>query len=73
MEEILLHILPLLGSTVSIGNIILFIYLYQLEKSLKKEREEYRDFRKSTEKRLRRMELFLDKKFSFSSLPGGYK
>ncbi len=49
------------------------MYLRTLEKDLQREISEYKEFKKETEKRLRRMEFFLDKRFSFSSLPDGYK
>ncbi len=71
--DILLQVLPFLGGTISVVNVFFFMYLRNLEKDLERERKEYREFRKETERRLRRMEFFLDKRFSFSSLPDGYK
>ncbi len=71
--DVLLQIVPLLGGTISVVNVFFFMYLRNLEKDLERERNEYKEFRKETEKRLRRMEFFLDKRFSFSSLPEGYK
>ena len=71
--EVLLQIIPWLGGTVSVVNVFFFMYLRYLEKDLSRERSEYKEFKKETEKRLRRMEFFLDKRFSFSSLPDGYK
>ncbi|MDJ0577428.1 MAG: hypothetical protein QNJ65_19990 [Xenococcaceae cyanobacterium MO_234.B1] len=71
--DILLQVLPFLGGTISVVNVFFFMYLRNLEKDLERERKEYREFRKETEGRLRRMEFFLDKRFSFSSLPDGYK
>ena len=68
-----LQLLPFLGGTVSVVNVFFFMYLRTLEKDLQREKSEYKEFKKETERRLRRMELFLDKKFSFSSIPGGYK
>ncbi len=68
-----LQLLPFLGGTVSVVNVFFFMYLRGLEKDLQREISEYKDFKKETEKRLRRMEFFLDKRFSFSSLPDGYK
>lgn len=71
--DILLQLLPFLGGTVSVVNVVFFMYLRNLEKDLQRERDEYRLFKEETEKRMRRVELFLDKKFSFNSVPGGYK
>ena len=71
--DILLQVLPFLGGTISVVNVFFFMYLRNLEKDLSRERNEYREFKKETERRLRRMEFFLDKRFSFSSLPDGYK
>ncbi len=68
-----LQLLPFLGGTVSVVNVFFFMYLRTLEKDLQREISEYKEFKKETEKRLRRMEFFLDKRFSFSSLPDGYK
>ena len=71
--EALLQVLPVLGGTISVVNVFFFMYLRNLEKDLERERKEYREFKKETEIRLRRMEFFLDKRFSFSSLPDGYR
>ena len=71
--EVLLQIIPFLGGTISVVNVFFFMYLRYLEKDLERERTEDKDFKRETEKRLRRMEFFLDKRFSFSSLPDGYK
>ena len=71
--DTLLQVLPFLGGTISVVNVFFFMYLRNLEKDLSRERNEYREFKKETERRLRRMEFFLDKRFSFSSLPDGYK
>lgn len=71
--DIFLQLIPFLGGTISVVNVFFFMYLRNLEKDLERERAEYKEFRKETEKRLRRMEFFLDKRFSFSSLPNGYK
>ncbi len=71
--EALLQIIPFIGGTVSVVNVFFFMYLRHLEKDLSREREEYKEFKNLTEQRLRRMEFFLDKRFSFSSLPDGYK
>ncbi len=71
--DILLQVLPFLGGTISVVNVFFFMYLRNLEKDLERERKEYREFKKETEIRLRRMEFFLDKRFSFSSLPDGYR
>ncbi len=71
--EALLQVLPVLGGTISVVNVFFFMYLRNLEKDLERERKEYTEFKKETEKRLRRMEFFLDKRFSFSSLPDGYR
>ena len=71
--DVFLQLLPFLGGTVSVVNVFFFMYLRGLEKDLQREKSEYKEFKKDTEERLRRMEFFLDKKFSFSSLPGGYK
>ena len=71
--DVLLQVIPFLGGTISVVNVFFFMYLRNLEKDLERERNEYKDFKKETEKRLRRMEFFLDKRFSFSSLPDGYK
>ncbi len=68
-----LQLLPFLGGTVSVVNVFFFMYLRGLEKDLQREISEYKKFKEETEERLRRMEFFLDKRFSFSSLPGGYK
>lgn len=65
--------LSIIGSGLSIANIIILMHLKYLQKDLIREREEYKLFKKETEQRLRRMEFFLDKRFSFSSLPEGYK
>ena len=71
--DTLLQLLPFLGGTVSVVNVFLFMYLRNLEKDLQREITEYKEFKREAEKRLRRMEFFLDKRFSFSSLPDGYK
>ena len=71
--DALLQVLPFLGGTISVVNVFFFMYLRNLEKDLERERKEYREFKKEIEKRLRRMEFFLDKRFSFSSLPDGYR
>ena len=71
--DVLLQALPFLGGTISVVNVFFFMYLRNLEKDLERERKEYREFKKETQQRLRRMEFFLDKRFSFSSLPDGYK
>lgn len=71
--DALLQLIPFVGGTISVVNVFFFMYLRNLEKDLERERNEYKEFRKETEKRLRRMEFFLDKRFSFSSLPEGYK
>lgn len=65
--------LSIIGSGLSLANIIILMHLKHLQKDLDREREEYKLFKQETERRLRRMEFFLDKKFSFSSLPDGYK
>ncbi len=71
--DTLLQLLPFLGGTVSVVNVFFFMYLKNLEKDLQREISEYKRFKKEAEERLKRMEFFLDKRFSFSSLPGGYK
>ncbi len=71
--DVILQLIPLFGGTISVVNVFFFMYLRNLEKDLSRERNEYKDFKKETEQRLRRMEFFLDKRFSFSSLPDGYK
>ncbi len=71
--DVVLQLIPLFGGTISVVNVFFFMYLRNLEKDLSRERNEYKDFKKETEQRLRRMEFFLDKRFSFSSLPDGYK
>lgn len=71
--DVLLQLIPFLGGTISVVNVFFFMYLRNLEKDLQRERLEDKEFKKETEKRLRRMEFFLDKRFSFSSLPEGYK
>ncbi len=71
--DVFLQLLPVFGGTVSVVNVFFFMYLRGLEKDLQREITEYKNFQKETEQRLRRVEFFLDKRFSFSSLPDGYK
>ncbi len=71
--DVFLQLIPLFGGTISVVNVFFFMYLRNLEQDLSRERNEYKEFKKETEQRLRRMEFFLDKRFSFSSLPDGYK
>ena len=71
--DVILQLIPLFGGTISVINVFFIMYLRNLEQDLSRERNEYKEFKKETEQRLRRMEFFLDKRFSFSSLPDGYK
>ena len=71
--ELLTELLPYVGSSLSVVNVVILFQLKTLQKDLDKDAKRLEKVEEALDKRIRKIEFFLDKKFSFSSLPHGYK
>ena len=71
--ELLTEILPYVGGSLSVVNVVILFHLKTLQKDLDKDAKRLEKVEEDLNKRIRRIEFFLDKRFSFSSLPDGYK
>ena len=71
--DLLKDLLPYVGGSISVINVVILVNLKNLQKDLETDAKKLEKLEQALEKRIRRIEFFLDKKFSFSSLPDGYK
>ncbi len=71
--DIITEVLPYIGSGLSLVNIVILLQLKYFQKDLERDAQKLKELEENINKRIRRIEFFLDKRFSFSSLPDGYK
>lgn len=71
--DLLQELLPYFGGSLSIVNIVILFNLRNIQKDLDRDAKRLEKVEADLNKRIRRIEFFLDKRFSFSSLPDGYQ